>query len=594
MKPLFMLYNQEIFSSMWSSLGSIMYHGMPLDMAIAAYLVLIPFALRIIQIWTNHLSIRIAQHVYLIISALVLSIIYGADMVLYPFWGFRLDATPFFYFMSSPMDAFASVSWIESIGIWGATIGVATIIYGIGRFILLVHQKDRQPNTICCWKQTGLGVILIAVLFIPIRGGFSVATLNSGTVYFSTNMKLNHAAINPCFSFLESILHAEDFKDKYRFMSEKQMENLFAEIAPNHQVSSNNQLFTTKRPNVVLFILESFMARAMKTTGDWDNILINLDSLAREGVCFTNFYANSFRTDRGIVSILSGYPSQPTTSVMKLPEKSQHLYSFPRIMANNGYSLRYFYGGDANFTNMRSYLCAQGFQNLVSIDDFPMSARLSKWGAFDHDVFNKAEEAIFAQESVSEQSPFLYVIQSSSSHEPFEVPFRRAGLSKEMNAMAYTDSCLGAFMRHMKTKKHIWDNTIFLFVADHTLRYPRNIDNLSDLRYHIPFVIAGGAVKQSRTIDTYASQMDIAATLLNQLRMPTDKLPFSHNIFSSTQAHFGYFTFPDAVGIITAEGSAVYDCASDKIVRDDTNPKDHWLNKAKAQLQRTYNDLDSL
>ncbi len=596
MKPLFMLFNQEIFSSMWPSLGDIIYHGMTLDRAIAAYLVLLPFLFRIVQIWSNRIFIRSAQHTYLICIALLLSIIFGADMVLYPYWGFRLDSTPFFYFLSSPADALASISWMESVMILLATIGVAGIIYGVGRYFLLLHQDDMKPSDSSMafkWKQTGIGVLLLALMFIPIRGGFSVATLNSGTVYFSTNMKLNHAAINPCFSFLESTLHAEDFSEKYRLLPEDEMENLYAAVAPKHQ-AADGELFSKKRPNVVLFILESFMARAMKTTGDWDNILVNLDSLAQEGVCFTNFYANSFRTDRGIVSILSGYPSQPTTSVMKLPEKSQHLAGFPRVMADNGYDLRYFYGGDANFTNMRSYLRGQGFQNLISIEDFPISARLSKWGAFDHDVFDKAQEAILATEQSDHKDPFLYVVQSSSSHEPFEVPFHRSGLTKEMNSMAYTDSCIGVFMRKMKSKKRIWDNTVFLFVADHTMKYPRDIDNLSDLRYHIPFVMAGGALKGSRMIDTYASQMDIAATLLTQLQLPTKDLPFSHNILSPLQAHFAYFTFPDAVGVITAEGSAVFDCASNQVLRDNTDPENQWLDKAKAQLQQTYNDLHNL
>ena len=60
------------------------------------------------------------------------------------------------------------------------------------------------------------------------------------------------------------------------------------------------------------------------------------------------------RTDRGLVAILSGYPAQPTTSIMKYPRKTENLPSIPRSLKANGYNLQYYYGGDANFTNMRS------------------------------------------------------------------------------------------------------------------------------------------------------------------------------------------------------------------------------------------------
>ena len=82
---------------------------------------------------------------------------------------------------------------------------------------------------------------------------------------------------------------------------------------------SLHSLFTTKRPDVLFIIMESFSSWLMTTLGGEPGVAVQLDSLAQEGVLFTNFYANSFRTDRGLVAILSGYPAQPTTSIMKYP-----------------------------------------------------------------------------------------------------------------------------------------------------------------------------------------------------------------------------------------------------------------------------------
>jgi len=67
----------------------------------------------------------------------------------------------------------------------------------------------------------------------------------------------------------------------------------------------------------------------------------NLTRLAEEGIFFTNFYANSFRTDRGLVSILSGYPAQPTTSIMKYPVKSQSLPAISKSLRKEGYDIQF-------------------------------------------------------------------------------------------------------------------------------------------------------------------------------------------------------------------------------------------------------------
>ena len=104
----------------------------------------------------------------------------------------------------------------------------------------------------------------------------------------------------------------------------------------------------------------------METFGGHPNVAVNMDKFAKEGILFSNFYANSFRTDRGLASIISGYPGQPSTSIMKYPEKTDKLPSIPRSLKNAGYSLEYYYGGDADFTNMRSYLVSSGIGRLFA------------------------------------------------------------------------------------------------------------------------------------------------------------------------------------------------------------------------------------
>ena len=221
------------------------------------------------------------------------------------------------------------------------------------------------------------------MLLLPIRGGIGTGTNHTGSVYFSDNNRLNHAAVNPIFSFVESVTHQEEIGTKYRFMENVEAEKLFKELT--YSRLKENSEYINQHPNVILITLESFSDTIMAVHG----ITPNLRRLAREGIWFTNFYANSFRTDRALVSIHSGLPAQPTMSVMDIPHKSTSLPSIAGQLAKNGYKTVFYYGGDINYSNMRSYFMGTGFQQVVSESDFPSKKRISKWGVADGDVFDR-------------------------------------------------------------------------------------------------------------------------------------------------------------------------------------------------------------
>ena len=425
-----------------------------------------------------------------------------------------------------------------------------------------------------------------------------MATLNTGKVYYSQNMRLNHAAINPCFSLLESLSKSSSFATQYRYHTPDKADELFAAMQDVSlqggsadtlgNLSGRDTLLKPGKPNVVIVILESFLSKAMGTLGGIEGVAQNLDSLGANGVLFTNFYANSFRTDRGIVSILSGYPAQPTNSIMKYPRKSQSLPSISRSLAQNGYDLQYIYGGDANFTNMRSYLTAMGFENIISDSDFSISQKLSKWGAHDDVMFDKIATQLEAGE---EKEPFLKVIQTSSSHEPFEVPGFNKLEDIRLNSVAYTDSCLQVFVNRYRNTPY-WDNTLFVFVPDHAMQYPVDLDVFSVERYKIPLIFYGPALARTGVkIDVVGSQIDLAATLLGQLGIDHSDFTFSKDMLNPANPHFGFFTVPDAFGMVTDSGAVVFDNVSEKIYSSNL-PETLVLEHGKAFLQKLYDDLD--
>lgn len=612
-KPLFMLFYRSLYPDVtWIDWWSVIWNGLPLDFSLAGYLTAIPGFLLIASVWTLSRFLHRFQCGYFLFISILLSIIFIVDLGLYEYWGFRLDATPLFYFFSSPKDAVASVSLWMVLGGVVAMVVYAACLYGLF-YILLLKKKQWRQMKLPYYRLRASGVLLLmaGLLFIPIRGGFTVSTMNVGKVYYSANQRLNHAAINPAFSLMESLAKQKDFGKQYRFMKAEEADALFkslldpsvfeskAEVAaPLRQFGDSlHTLFTTRRPNVLFVILESFSSKLMTVLGGEPDIAIHLDSLSKEGVLFTNFYANSFRTDRGLVSILSGYPAQPTTSIMKYPRKTQSIPAIAGCLKKVGYETKYYYGGDADFTNMRSYLMSSGFESIVSDKDFPVTERLSKWGVHDHLVFNRLLEELSRrsrkgdEQSVASdgQSPFFYVLQTSSSHEPFEVPYRRLE-NERLNAFAYTDSCAGDFVSRFR-KLSLWQNTVIVFVPDHLGAYPEHIDNLSLERYRIPLLMVGGAVREPQRVDVYGSQQDIAATLLSQLGLPHNEFIFSKDMLNPSVPHFAFFTVPDAFGIVTEENQVIYDCQAGKVVVDEGGSKGKNLPFGQAYLQKMYDDI---
>ncbi|MGR4837773.1 MULTISPECIES: LTA synthase family protein [unclassified Bacteroides] len=612
-KPLFMLFYRSLYPDVtWIDWWSVIWNGLPLDFSLAGYLTAIPGFLLIASVWTLSRFLHRFQCGYFLFISILLSIIFIVDLGLYEYWGFRLDATPLFYFFSSPKDAVASVSLWMVLGGVVAMVVYAACLYGLF-YILLLKKKQWRQMKLPYYRLRASGVLLLmaGLLFIPIRGGFTVSTMNVGKVYYSANQRLNHAAINPAFSLMESLAKQKDFGKQYRFMKAEEADALFkslldpsvfeskAEVAaPLRQFGDSlHTLFTTRRPNVLFVILESFSSKLMTVLGGEPDIAIHLDSLSKEGVLFTNFYANSFRTDRGLVSILSGYPAQPTTSIMKYPRKTQSIPAIAGCLKKVGYETKYYYGGDADFTNMRSYLMSSGFESIVSDKDFPVTERLSKWGVHDHLVFNRLLEELSRrsrkgdEQSVASdgQSPFFYVLQTSSSHEPFEVPYRRLE-NERLNAFAYTDSCAGDFVSRFR-KLSLWQNTVIVFVPDHLGAYPEHIDNLSLERYRIPLLMVGGAVREPQRVDVYGSQQDIAATLLSQLGLPHNEFIFSKDMLNPSVPHFAFFTVPDAFGMVTEENQLIYDCQAGKVVVDEGGSKGKNLPFGQAYLQKMYDDI---
>lgn len=611
-KPLFLFLEKgsatQPVDNIFTELPAVIWHGLPLDLSMAGYLSVIPGLLSIAVVWLKRELVKPIMNIYFIIASLFITCSFLLNASLYPYWKYPLDSTPLFYFFTSPADAIASVS------IWQVILSIVILIVltvGVW-FTLRMRGEKRQQYSRYSYGYGGFGsgkrnrfddfdrhrgrtsiilLLLTGLLFLPIRGGITVSTMNTGQAYFSQNAYLNHSAVNPLFSLFESITHQEDFASQYRFMKDKEADKIFATMTSTSDENTypllNEATFKKGTPDILIVIMESFANDIIPSMGSYKDVAVCLDSIAQQSILFTRFYANSFRTDRGMVSILSGYPAQTTTSIMRYPRKTSQLPSIARnLVKYKNYKTTYYYGGDADYCNMRSYLVSQGYQHIISDANFPIEDKISKWGVPDHILAAKMMKDIKAQQN--EKRPMLRILQTSSSHEPFEVPYHRLK-DKRLNAFAYTDSVMGAIVREYR-KLPRWKNTLIVFVPDHVGGYKENLNDHDRSRYQIPLILAGGAISRPMKVGIIGSQHDIAATLLGQLGVEHREFTFSKNMMSDATPKFAFFAVNDAFGIVSEENSLIYDNRAKRIVYD-KGEKGFNLKRGQAYLQKLYDDL---
>lgn len=583
-KPLFMLYNGSIEKGFgFADYMQVMIHGASLDAATAGYLTAFPFLLVLISIWFRKFPLKKILYGYYILAAALISIIFVVDMALYTFWGFKLDASVFLY-IDSPKEALASVS----VGFILLRVLAILLLIALNCWVLLKITPSVLTVTRKRIAGTAGMLLLGGVLFIIIRGGVTESTSNIGQVYFSNEPFLNHSAVNPDFSLLSSMGKSQDFASEFNFFDEEKRAALFDGLYPTTDGDSIIQVLNTKRPNILIILMEGFGGAFVEPLGGLPDVTPHFNRLSKEGIFFTNCYANSFRTDRGTVCTFSGYLGLPTASVMKIPAKSRTLPAIAEGLSKAGYKTDFLYGGDINFTNMKSYLLSTGYQRLTANTDFSLAEQTSNaWGVNDDITF----EYLYNQlRNRKEEGPWHTAFLTLSSHEPFEVPYHRLE-DKIPNAFAYTDECLGKFIDRLK-QTPAWKDLLVICLPDHGFYYPREGSNAMPRFYHIPLLWLGGAVKQPMQVDKIMNQTDLAATLLGQLGLEHTAFTFSRNVLGSDYKYpFAFYSFNNGFSFRDSTGVTVFDNNSGSILFDEPEADESRLDKGKAILQTVYDDL---
>lgn len=286
------------------------------------------------------------------------------------------------------------------------------------------------------------------------------------------------------------------------------------------------------RKNVIIVMMESLSAEFMGKFTKLKTLTPNLDQLAKESLFFTKFYATGTRTVRGMEALTLSVPPTPGRSIVKRPN-NENLASLGFVFKERGYDTKFLYSGNGYFDNMNYFYENNGFE-IVDKKYFAEDERTfaNAWGLCDEDLYSKTISE--ANKSFEKDKNFMFMVMTTSNHRPYTFPPNDANIptsgGRRPEGVRYADYAIGKFME--KAKKQPWfDNTIFIFVSDHTAGSAGKVE-LAKEKYHIPMIIYSPSFIEPSEFSKYASQIDMAPTLLGLLNFSYYSRFYGQNVLS--------------------------------------------------------------
>ncbi|GAB1450898.1 alkaline phosphatase family protein [Draconibacterium sp.] len=553
-KIVFLLYNFELTSSLSviEIIGTFI-HGLKMDLSMTSYLMLVPGILLSFSFLFNPKILTGIFKIYTYLLLILITFINLLDLGLYPHWGTRVSVSAFDY-IGDPEGVLSSITWRDVVA------AVSLLLFYIGLFAWFYKRFIKESVAKAArqkWFLLPIMIFVTALLFIPIRGGLGTSPINLSTVSFSSKLYVNHSSYNFLWHFFKTVTRKKKMVNACNYFDRNEAYSKFNAVE-NRRVESDSLLIEidmNNPPNVVLIILESFSNKVISSFGGKYGVCPNLDSICAESIIFPSFYASGNRSDRGMAAILGAYPSLLTQSIINYPEKSSKLTKMSDYFNLNGYWSSFYYGGDIDFYNLKSFVLQGEFKDIVGQKDFPKDVRnLSSWGAPDAYLFDRVLNEI------DKPQPFFTVAYTLSSHTPYDVPAKiikgESTQDKYLNSVAYTDSCLGDFIRAFKKSKY-WDNSLIIITADHGHLHPGPTEIIEPATYRIPMIWTGGVIKKPATVNKIWGQPDLIPTLIKQFGWERQPGLFGHDVFSSPS--YAFYMWDSGWGYVTEEGEFMFD-----------------------------------
>jgi phosphoglycerol transferase MdoB-like AlkP superfamily enzyme len=404
-------------------------------------------------------------------------------------------------------------------------IGVSLLI-SIGFLWLFSHKIINTQKVVMRFGSRTMFFFIF--LTVPLCAYFLV---NNRFKNFSDNNYVNELSGAGIYEFGAAFWHNEiDYATYYSVNDEQENFTILREmlsdstsIFDGDKLGVERQIVSLgkeQQRNVVMISMESFSADFMDYFGHQPPGLTPfLDSLTKESLFFSRFYATGTRTVRGLEALSLCIPPTPGQSIVRRPH-NENMFTVGSVLLQKGYDVKYIYGGNSFFDNMGYFFGNSSYQ-VIDRKAFEEDSiqHETVWGVSDEDAFNRAIQE--CDKSFSNNKRFFNHIMTVSNHRPFTYPDGRIDIPSSSHtregAVKYTDFAISKFIRDA-AKKPWFNNTIFVIVSDHCAGSAGKTD-LPIERYRIPCFIYSPSIIKPKVEQRLTSQIDLGPTVLGLLNM---------------------------------------------------------------------------
>ena len=370
-----------------------------------------------------------------------------------------------------------------------------------------------------------VSLVFLGLIFLGVRGRIEKKSpIRIGTAYFCSNPFLNQLGLNPTFTLMRSYLDSRQEKNKPidlmdTKMAIKNVQKYLHIDRPIKDSPTARQItpdsIAQNKMNVVVIIMESMSAAKMGRYGNKENLTPFLDSLCEQSYCFDNIYTAGEHTFNGIFSTLFSYAALYRQHPLKT---MNHYQGMATTLKKLGYSTTYFTTHDSQFDNVEGFLRTNDFDNIISQADYPTEEVKTTLGVPDDYLFRYSIPVI--NNLHKEQKPFFVAFMTASDHGPYYVPEYYHPHSKEVRkqTVEYADWSLRKFIV-LASKTDWFDNTIFVFVADHGAAMYVHYD-ISLNYHHSPLIIYAPKKLEPKLFPNIGGQIDIFPMVMGILQQP--------------------------------------------------------------------------
>lgn len=501
--------------------------GIRFDIVICGYLLLLPFLILSILEFTGKDKKLITNISFYLVFLLFLVafLINAADIPYFDQFFSRLTVSAFEWF-DTPAFVFGMIIeeplyWLYLVPFLGLTV-----VY----FILLrkLFSKFKKSGHGRLMPGILISVIFLGLMVIGIRGRISEkAPIKVGTAYITDNPFINQLGLNPVFTLMQSYLENLDNRnEEIRLIDDRtaliKIQEYLGITSPNTSFPLYRQVIpdsiNPNKPNVVIVIMESMAASKMKRHGNNQNLTPFLDSLALNGYCFDSIYTAGIHTFNGVFSTLFSYPAIFRQQPMR-ESRMLRYNGISETLKKLGYNTCYFTTHDGQFDNIEGFLISNHFDEVISVDDYPKDAVKTTLGVPDDYMFSYNMSHLNSLASAGK--PFMATFMTASNHGPYYIPeyFKPKNKNVKDQAIEYADWSLSQFMKSA-AKQSWFDNTLFVFVADHGLHKKRSYE-ISLEYHHTPLIFyAPMLLKENKVFNKIGGQIDVYPTIMGLIRQP--------------------------------------------------------------------------